>query len=565
MAKSTMRAAAEERRDAGSTGEADSRTGRAARGRTRRAPGEHSALGEKLIGTVPARIMRPRIIFIACLAALVAFGLLMVYSSSSVEALSEYGSSTYFLTAQLKNLLVALAAAAVALAVSMSVTRSALMWGAWAFFTALLAAVLVVGEESGGATRWIVIAGFQFQPSELEKPVVILTAAMIMNEFYGEHAIDGQGFIVRMAIALGVPILLLILEPDFGTCIIIVGTVFLMCVLAGISGRLVGSALLIIAVVGIAAIVAEPYRIARFMTMLDPWQDAYGDGYQATLAIMAFASGGLFGRGIGNSTMKYNYLPEAHNDYILAIIGEEVGFMGTLVFFAVVAGLVYSGFKIAEQAPTTQGKMIAYGCSTMIGLQYLINIMGIVGVTPMTGKPLPFISYGGSALIGAFILAALVLRVSLESNPKTVYDARRAGMRVVAEDGEAAADGFAASPVSRGIEGSTAGVPHPRSARRHEGFTVVDGMGVVTPDDRPARRGGADARPRRTTRPPRSTQTRLPGQTGELDRRGSYERVRLGSDPADRLRSRGVQTRYDGADGTRSGGRGRGRGEDHGR
>lgn len=560
MAKPTKRAAAEAQRDTGSAGETRSRTGR---GRTRRAPGEHSALGEKLIGTVPARIMRPRIIFIACLAALVAFGLLMVYSSSSVEALSEYGSSTYFLTTQLKNLLVALAAAAVALAVSMSVTRSALMWGAWAFFTALLAAVLVVGEESGGATRWIVIAGFQFQPSELEKPVVILTAAMIMNEFYGEHAIDGQGFVVRMAIALGVPILLLILEPDFGTCIIIVGTVFLMCVLAGISGRLVGSALLIIAVVGIGAIAMEPYRLARFMTMLDPWQDAYGDGYQATLAIMAFASGGLFGRGIGNSTMKYNYLPEAHNDYILAIIGEEVGFVGTLVFFAVVAGLVYSGFKIAEQAPTTQGKMIAYGCSAMIGLQYLINIMGIVGVTPMTGKPLPFISYGGSALIGAFILAALVLRVSLESNPKTVYDARRAGMRVLAEDEDAA--GLAASPVSRGIEGSTAGVPHPRSARRHEGFTVVDGMGVVTPDDRPARRGDADARPRRSTRPPRTTQTRLPGQTGELDRRGSYERVRLGSDPADRLRSRGVRTRYDGADGARPGGRGRGRGEDHGR
>lgn len=560
MAKPTKRAAAEAQRDTGSAGEARSRTGR---GRTRRAPGEHSALGEKLIGTVPARIMRPRIIFIACLAALVAFGLLMVYSSSSVEALSEYGSSTYFLAAQLKNLLVALAAAAIALAVSMSVTRSALMWGAWAFFTALLAAVLVVGEESGGATRWIVIAGFQFQPSELEKPVVILTAAMIMNEFYGEHAIDGQGFVVRMAIALGVPILLLILEPDFGTCIIIVGTVFLMCVLAGISGRLVGSALLIIAVVGIGAIAMEPYRLARFMTMLDPWQDAYGDGYQATLAIMAFASGGLFGRGIGNSTMKYNYLPEAHNDYILAIIGEEVGFVGTLVFFAVVAGLVYSGFKIAEQAPTTQGKMIAYGCSAMIGLQYLINIMGIVGVTPMTGKPLPFISYGGSALIGAFILAALVLRVSLESNPKTVYDARRAGMRVLAEDEDAA--GAAASPVSRGIEGSTAGVPHPRSARRHEGFTVVDGMGVVTPDDRSARRGDADARPRRSTRPPRTTQTRLPGQTGELDRRGSYERVRLGSDPADRLRSRGVRTRYDGADGARPGGRGRGRGEDHGR
>ena len=471
------------------------------RGRPRRAPhdaSEHSALGERLIAGVPARIMRPRLAFLASLLAILAFGLLMVYSASSVEALSEYGSSTYFLVRQGIFIAVGLAGMLlIATIVPLDFMRSGAMWGVWLAFLFLLVAVLIAGEERGGATRWIVIAGQQFQPSEFVKPVVIVTAAKIFYEYYEERSLDTARFIAMLGVCVAMPLMLIIAEPDLGSCLIIAGTVFAMCYFAGFSYKVILSVLVAGVIVTIAFIVSADYRMARVNS--DPWSDPYDSGYQAVLAIMAFASGGLFGRGIGNSTMKYHYLPEAHNDYILAIIGEELGFFGMLIFFAVYALMVFSIFKIAEQSPTIQGKLIAYGSGVLIMLQFLINALGILGVTPMTGKPLPFISYGGSALIGAFILAALVLRVSLESNPKTVYDARRAGMRVVAEDGEAAADGFAASPVPRGIEGSTAGVPHPRSARRHEGFTVVDGMGVGTPDDRPARRG--DAVRRRGARP----------------------------------------------------------------
>ena len=541
------------------------RSSAASRGRGRRAAGEHSALGEKLIGGVPARIMGPRIMFIACLVALVAFGLLMVYSASSVEALSENHSSTFYLQSQAKNLLVGLGFAAFSALVPMRLTRSPLMWGVWGAFSIILLAVLAVGEKSGGATRWIIIGGFQFQPSELAKSVIILTSAMIMHQFYDERSINDQSFLARMVVAVGLPLVLIILEPDFGTCIIIAATIFFMAILAGISGRLVAGLVIGIAIVGIAAVAIAPYRLARITAVLDPWADPYGTGYQATLAIMAFASGGFFGRGIGNSTMKYNYLPEAHNDYILAIIGEELGFVGTLIFFAVVAGLIYAGFKIAAQSPTMQGKMIGYGCTTMIGVQYLVNIMGILGVTPMTGKPLPFISYGGSALIGALILAALVLRVSLESNPHTVYDARREGMRVVSAADAAFTDASAAfsfdDPATARIEGSTAGVVRPRSARRREGFTVVDGTSIVSaPEPRGGseNRGGRD-RSLRGERPPRG------GYVQGIERRGSYERVNLGSDPADRLRSRGVCTRYDEGESTRGSGSRRGRGDSHDR
>ena len=545
-----------ERRGASDAARAD----KPLRGRERREAGQHSALGEKLIGGVPARIMKPLIVFLVCLVALLAFGLLMVYSASSVEALSEGLSSTYYLENQAKFMVIGIGIAAVAALVHMSFTRSPIMWVAWGVIVLLLLAVLLMGESSGGATRWIRLGGFQFQPSELAKPVIILTAAMILHQYYGERSIDMRSLRVRLAVVVLIPIALLFREPDFGTCIIIGGTVFVMWLFAGMSGRMMVVLLVAVAILGIAAVIMEPYRLARITAAADPWQDPYGTGYQATLAIMAFASGGLFGRGIGNSTMKYNYLPEAHNDYILAIIGEEVGFVGTLIFFAVVAAFVYSAYKIAEQSPTVQGKTIAYGCATMLGLQYIINITGIIGVAPMTGKPLPFISYGGSALIGALILVGLVVRVSIESNPRTVYDARREGMRVVSEGDVAAFDSAGAAPASR-IEGSTAGAARPRSARRRAGFTVVDGTSVVSPSDMPQEREDRAAR----TRAGRERGGTRPARTG-IERRGSYERVNLGSDPADRLRSRGVNTRYDGSDDTRRrrGGRS-GRGDTHGR
>lgn len=520
------------------------RAARRLRGRDRRAAGEHSALGEKLIAGVPARIMRPRLVFLSCLAALLAFGLLMVYSASSVEALSEYGSSTYLLERQGLFILAGIALAFVISRISLDTMRSDAMWYVWMGMLVLLLAVLVVGRNVGGATRWISLPIIgQLQPSEFAKAVVIALAAKIMHEYYEVGSIDTGTFLMQLALCVAAPLILIIFEPDFGTCLIIAGTIFIMCYFAGFSYQLIGGILLIGALVAGIFVFSSSYRVARIFTANDPWADPYGDGYQATLAIMAFASGGIFGRGIGNSTMKYNYLPEAHNDYILAIIGEELGFVGVLIFFALFILLFYAGFKIASRSPTVQGRLMASGCTVMIMIQFLVNVLGILGVTPMTGKPLPFISYGGSSMMGMMLLVGLVLRVSIESNPRTVYDSRRAGFRVMgAQD---------AADVPGTIEGSTAGAARPRSARRSSGFSVVDGAARSTGPSPyggerrsaggAAERGGT-ARGRGTSSARRS---RPSTGAGAPERGGSYERVNLGSDPADRLRSRGPRRRYD--------------------
>ena len=520
------------RMDAPRGAEATSEEAPARKARTRRPEGGHSALGERLIAGIPARIMRPRIVFLACLVAILAFGLLMVYSASSVEALKETGSSVYYLQRQAIFIAIGLTGMLAVSRVPLVVMRSKLAWWAWGAMLVLLMLVLLVGKDAGGARRWILIAGQQFQPSEFAKAVVVVTAAKIFYEYYEEGSLDTARFLALLIACAGAPLLTIILEPDMGTCLIIAGSVFCMAYFAGFSYKLIGAVLGIGALLAVVLILSSDYRADRLF-LGNPWDDPYDTGYQATLAIMAFASGGLFGRGIGNSTMKYNYLPEAHNDYILAIIGEELGLVGTLAFFAVFAVMVYAAFKIAWQSPSIQGRLIASGSIVLIALQFLINILGILGVTPMTGKTLPFTSYGGSSMIASLILMGLVLRVSIESNPKTVYDVRRDDFAVVDE--------------------STAGEPRLRGARSG-GFTVLDGA-----QGRPRGTGRDDARPQAPRRSAPLASTRGGWGDGAQGR----SRVDLGRDPADRLRRSGPRVGYD--RGGYAPGRGRATGSPRGR
>lgn len=491
--------------------------GRAERPRRRRATEfEHSSMGERLIAGVPARLMAPRLVFIVCLAALLAFGLLMVYSASAVEALQEAGSSTYFLGRQslfivLGVIIVLVMCKAPFLSLELYRNRWSRLF--WVLIVGALGLIFVIGAASGGAARWLDLGGFNFQPSEFAKPVMVIFAAQLAQDYYWNRSLDRGTLLFNLALAVGFPVLLVFLQPDMGSSIIILGTVFVMFILAGMPLRfslgLFGAALL----VGFAAIIAKPYRLARLMVIFDPWKDAYGDGYQATLAIMAFASGGLFGRGIGGSTMKYNYLPEAHNDYILAIIGEELGLVGTALFFAVFIALVVSGFMIGSRCKDKFGQLIAQGCSSMLAIQFFVNVMGILSITPMTGKPIPFISYGGSAIVSAMILAGLILRVSIESAKPTVYSERRSSLSVV----------------DRG-----------RSGQPGSGFSVMDGGSV---------RGGS-------SRQAPSSRGRRPSPRGSSGYGGAgisggYDRVNLNGDPSDRLRSRGSGPRVNGYDGSR--------------
>ena len=434
------------------------------------------SFSERYIAGVPARIMRPRLIFMACLFTLVCFGLLMVYSASSVEALHENGSATFFLGRQAAFAVVGVLALIAIVRVlpdswfGEDVLRIFLIG-----MIGLLLLVFLVGSGSRGATRWLNIAGIQFQPSEFLKPFAIAYSAIMLDRFFSPGGNINE-FLRKMGIYLGISLFLIFIQPDFGTVLIILLTLMCMALFAGLDPRFIIGVLIFGILVIVIALVAEPYRMVRIQVALNHWADEYGDGYQATLAIMAFASGGLFGRGIGNSTMKYSYLPEAHNDYILAIIGEEVGFVGTVLFFLVFAMLIYSAFRIAEQATDRRGALMASGSAVILAVQFLINALGI--------------------------LAGLILRVSYESARRDEYDRRRENFAVMDE--------------------STAGVAHVRGERpSRSGFTVLDGS-ATEPAARPRQRTAPQGRPQRPT----------PRNAG-----GGYNRIDLNSDPSARLRT----------------------------
>ncbi|MDM8299694.1 putative lipid II flippase FtsW [Collinsella tanakaei] len=480
----------------------------------RRDSGGAYGAGERLIAGVPARIMKPRLVFLACLVAIVAFGLLMVYSASAVEAQSDGLAPTHYLERQA---LFAIAGAAIIAVLALAPGLWSWMagrgsWILWCIAFALLVFVSAVGIAGGGARRWINLGFFTLQPSEFLKPAIILIAAKLISAYYAERTIDGNYFTTRFAAVVLLSLVLVFLQPDMGTTMIIAATLLIMLILGGISMRVVGLFILAVVLAGVAMIAFAPYRLARFTVLLDPWADPFGDGYQATLAIMAFASGGLFGRGIGNSTMKYMYLPEAHNDYILAIIGEELGFIGTLIFFAVFLLMIASAFRIAEQAPSPFARLVAQGCATILAVQFLVNALGILSVIPMTGKTMPFISYGGSSLIASMILAGLILRVSMESNPHTVYDARRQEFAVMSAEDESSSHTGRSTAGDVHVRRSSAGA---QPASRREGFSVYDGA--------QERRRAADRPTRREDRPRRAS---------------SYDRVDLHADASERLRPR---------------------------
>lgn len=500
----------------------------------------HSDWGEKYIAGVPARIMRPRLVFLSCLIAICMFGLLMIYSASSVESLQENGSSWFFLYRQAIFMFIGFVLFAMigSRLLPWPLFRSKLVWGVWVGVLVLLIAVLFVGQgaEEWGASRWIDLGIFNLQPAEVAKPVIIVLTAKIFADYFEDGTIDTRAFLIQMLIMLPFPLFLIFREPDLGTTIIIALTVFAIAILCGLPWRVVAFVTIAAFVLGAAAIVTSPYRAKRFLAFLDPWSDPYDTGYQATLAIMAFASGGLFGRGIGNSTMKYHYLPEAHNDYILAIIGEELGFVGTAIFVLVFVAMIIAAFYICREAPMLHAQLLASGCTIILAVQFLINVFGILGVMPMTGKPLPFVSYGGSSIIASLVLAALIFRVSVESNVETAADRRRSGMAVM---GERSAGASARRSVSSGddvsghIGRSTAGEARVRSTRRdgsapradraassRSALSVYDG----------GRQGRGEAVP--TRRESRGTA-------------GGYGRIDLGSDAGERLRPRQERPRVD--------------------
>ncbi len=351
-----------------------------------------------------------RYLLLAAAVFLTLFGLVMIYSASFATAAIGNDNSWYFIWRQVAfAVLGALFAWAIArYDYRLLDAKAKLIWGA---SLVLLLATLAFGVERNGARRWLAVGPFTLQPSEFAKLACILVVAALVVQ-WSRGRIDTKALLVRTLVAVGVPAGLIMLQPDLGTTITLVAAVALVLILGGISGRWIAAV-----TTGGAALVAimiavEPYRMKRIFAYLDPWADPQGKGYQIIQALLAFGTGGIDGVGLGLSRQKFFYLPEAHTDFILAIIGEETGLIGTTVLLLGIAIFVLAGFRIALGSRDRFGMLIAGAITGTFGLQAFMNMAAVTGVLPVTGKPLPFVSYGGTSMIVTMMSLGLLLSVS---------------------------------------------------------------------------------------------------------------------------------------------------------
>lgn len=352
----------------------------------------------------------PRYVLMGAALGLTLFGLVMIYSASSITAAVREGSSWHFFLRQLMFISAATPFAVLLARYDYRALRDKAML-IWAGSLGLLALTVVIGAVRGGAKRWISLGLFNLQPSELAKIACVLLVATIAVEWQ-RGRLDTGHFLRRVGFAAGLPALFIIMQPDLGTTLTLLAAVAFVLFLAGIDPKWIGGALAGGVALVVIAILVEPYRIKRVVAFLNPWADPLGKGYQTVQALMAFGTGGIEGVGLGLSRQKFFYLPEAHTDFILAIIGEEVGLIGTLGVLVGFVLLVWAGFKIAKGARDPFGALVAGALTGMLGFQAFLNMAAVTGIMPVTGKPLPFVSYGGSSMIVTMICLGLILSVS---------------------------------------------------------------------------------------------------------------------------------------------------------
>ena len=352
---------------------------------------------------------------------LVSLGLVMVYSSSiaTAEAGRYSGNnSAYYLLRHSMFLVLALGAATAVFLVPVRLWQKAAPW----FFAAcmvLLVLVLIpgIGREVNGARRWLNLGVANMQPSELMKLSVVLYAA---DYTVRKHAVlknFRRGLLPMLAVMLVVAWLLL-REPDFGALVVVAMTAFGVLFLGGMSGRHFGALLAMLGAGFVLLVLSSPYRMQRILGFMDPWSDAYGKGYQLSHALIAFGRGEWLGVGLGASIEKLHYLPEAHTDFLLAVIAEELGLLGVVAVIALFVWVVLRAFFIGRQAALRERHfpaLVAQGIGIWIGFQALINMGVNMGLLPTKGLTLPLMSFGGSGLIVNCVAIAILLRVDWEN------------------------------------------------------------------------------------------------------------------------------------------------------
>lgn len=334
------------------------------------------------------------------------FGILMVYDSSVAIAIRDFGNQYYYAREQAKWLVAGFAALLFFSLVDYRFWHKIALPMLIATLILLLAVFLPgVGVRALGAHRWINFGLFILQPAELAK----LTMVVYLSAWFSNRERERFfSFLILIAMVVG----LVLLEPDLGTSVIFIAIAVILYFASGAPLIHFGVLLPTLAVGLIGLAIISPYRMARLTTFLHPDQDTLGSSYHIHQALLALGSGGWFGVGIGQSRQKYEYLPEANTDSIFAIIGEELGFVGTLAVVLTFFFLVWRGFRIAKRAPDRFGTMLALGVTAWIAVQTIINLSAMAALLPLTGVPLPFISYGGSSLIIILSAVGILLNVS---------------------------------------------------------------------------------------------------------------------------------------------------------
>ena len=355
-------------------------------------------------------------ILMATVVGIIAFGVVMVYSSSAVYAKHLYGSGTYFLIRQALFAAVGLLVLFVASRIDYHCLRLATY--PILVLSVLLMVVVVAGfgHTVGGATRWIRIGPINVQPAEVAKIAIIFWISYSLSKKRDNLRTFSIGFLPHMLMA-GLLMLLCLAQPDFGSAVMIGLLTLLMLFAAGTrTGYLLG-AIALAAPAGYFLIASSPYRLKRITAFLEPFKHRQGAGYQITESLMSFGSGGVTGVGLGDSRQKLHFLPEAHTDFISAIVGEELGFVGMLVLCLVFSIVVYRGLSAAWNAFDDYGAYLALGMTLFIGVQAFTNLAVAMGMLPTKGLALPFVSYGGSSLLVNALAVGVLLNVS---RPRTL-------------------------------------------------------------------------------------------------------------------------------------------------
>ena len=350
---------------------------------------------------------------------LLSLGIVMVLSASAPSAIAESGNSYSYVIQQLKAAILGIILMLIISKIDYRIYRKfykAIYW--ISVLILLLVLIPGLGLSSNGATRWIDLKFIQFQPSELTKIGLIVFYAGYLADHKSELKSFWKGFVKPLIYILPPIAILYFVQNHLSASVVIGAVTCVMMIMAGcrllyfVIAGLIGALVMTVGIIALQATGKGGFRIKRIMSFMDPWADATEVGWQAVQGLYAIGSGGLFGVGLGESKQKYLYIPEPHNDFIFSILAEELGFVGCVIVILLFAIFIWRGILIAIKSPDMFGSLLATGITTLIGVQVIINIGVVTSSIPNTGMPLPFFSYGGTALLILLCSCGVLLNIS---------------------------------------------------------------------------------------------------------------------------------------------------------